>query len=281
MAPRTRRNQPLSNSENVIGTSQTADNTLANAPDTSMIDPAIDTYNQSGDDHRRASEEPNHFESRVEDLENEFRAFRSEFRDFRMENASNNIQSDLDDMHRAHILMNETLTSRMDKMDAFDKELSSQLSELKELIQNNLANPSLVPGRSERDQAIAEELLFAHQMGSRQRIYSPFHRASENKGKAPERIYSPPPPPSPMYHQPFASTSRMDPVTLPSRVPSPRKLPENQPLNETRAPRIGLLAPQATDESTSEYNHRLDSDAEYIWMPDNDQGLSEAELNYK
>ncbi len=44
---------------------------------------------------------------------------------------------------------------------------------------------------------------------------------------------------------------------------------------------MGLLAPQAPDELTSESNLQLDSDAEYIWMLENDQGLSEAKLNYK
>src|SRR5260370_30960351 len=133
-----------------------------------------------------------------------------------MENTSNNIQSDLDDMHRAHIIMNETLTSRMDKMDASDKELSSQLNELKNLIQGNIVKPSSIPGQTERDQAITAELLFKGQMDSMCRTHYPTIHAVEDKGKAPERVHSPLPT-SPIY-QPFTSSSRLDPI-IPITIP--------------------------------------------------------------
>ena len=92
---------------------------------------------QSGDDPGHASEEPENFGTPVEVLETEFRTFRAEFSNFRLENASIDIQADLDNVQRAQFIMNETLMSKMDafdnkidKMDAFNRELSSQMNDL-------------------------------------------------------------------------------------------------------------------------------------------------------
>ncbi len=210
------------NSDDAISTPQTAGNVSVNAPDVSMNDTSIELPDKLGDSPRHTSREPNEVDTHIENLKTEFRALWNEFSNFQLENASNNIQVDLDDINRAHISMTETITSRMDKMDAFDKELSSQLYKLKELIQNNIAKPSLVPGQSKRDQAIAGELLFAHQMESRQYIYNPPYHVSNDKGKAPERTYLLPLPPSPP-HQPLTSMSKVDlivPITISPCTPS-------------------------------------------------------------
>ena len=83
-----------------------------------------------------------------------------------------NIQADLDNMHNAQFLLNETLTSKLNVLDkevtsrieVLNGDLSSQLNELKKLIQSTMVKPSLVLGCTERDQALAEELLLHHQL---------------------------------------------------------------------------------------------------------------------
>ena len=141
MAPCTHRNQQPLGSNNGIGTSQTANNALENAPDLSMNDTVTDIHNQLGDYPRHELEEPDNLNTHVKNLENDLKSFRTEFSDFHLENASKNIQADLDNMHRAHILMNETLMSRMDtfetevismmeRMDTSNKGLRSQTNEL-------------------------------------------------------------------------------------------------------------------------------------------------------
>ena len=50
----------------------------------------------------------------IGDLEKEFKIFRSEFSNFCLENVTNDIQADLDNVQHAQYLMNETLTSKMD-----------------------------------------------------------------------------------------------------------------------------------------------------------------------
>src|SRR5260370_33105927 len=56
--------------------------------------------------------------------------------------------------------------------------------------------------------------------------------------------------------------------------------PEIQSPNMTKLPRV-LLVDHAPNESMVEYNHRLDSDIEYLCMLGNEQGLSKSEINHK
>ena len=139
MAHRAHRNQQPLNSDGAIGTSQTMGNTSDNVPDASMNDTLIDLPDQSGGSPRCVSMESDEVNTHVENLETEFKAFRTEFSNFQ-DNTSNNIQAELDNLHRAHVMMNETLTSRMDENNG----LSSKMTELKDLIQNYIVKPSIV-----------------------------------------------------------------------------------------------------------------------------------------
>ena len=125
---------------------------LDNAPDASMNDTLIDLPDQLGGSPRRVSMESNEVDTHIKNLETEFKAFRTEFSNFQLDNASNNIQAELDNLHRAHVTMNETLMSRMDDlnrdlMSRMDENngLSSKMTELKDLIQNYIVKPSIVP----------------------------------------------------------------------------------------------------------------------------------------
>src|SRR5260370_20209556 len=151
--------------DDMHSTPQLTDNTLANAPTLPVDNTMTDVFHQSGNDPGCMTKEIGTTDTHISDLENEFS-------NFHLENVTNDIQADLDNVQQAQVLMNEILMSKMDaidnkimsRVDDMNKELSSQMSELKNLIQNNMLKPSLVPGHTERDQVITEELLFNHKM---------------------------------------------------------------------------------------------------------------------
>src|SRR5260370_15393698 len=205
-------------------TPQLTDNALAITPASPVDNTMTDVLDQSVNDPGRAAKEIGNTDTRIGDLEKEFKIFRSEFSNFCLENATNDIQADLDNVQRAQYSMNETLTSKMDafdneimsRVDNMNKELSSQMSELMKLIQSNVIKPSLVPGQAERDQVIAEELLFNHKMERMRQSHMDLHPIVMDKGKAPERAHLPqhmPLPPSPQF-QPIASMPRVDPINI-------------------------------------------------------------------
>ena len=133
----------------------------------------IDMSDQLVGDPGCMLEEPDNFETHVKVIETEFRTFQAEFSNFCLENMSNNIQADLDNVKRAQFIMNETLTSNMD---TFNRELSSQMNELKELIQNRVKMPKNVPGPAKRDQPITEEIIFGNKMEDMHQAYTiPHH----------------------------------------------------------------------------------------------------------
>ncbi len=138
-------NQHLINSDDAIGVCLTQPIvswlTLPTCP--WKIPQPMDPINQVSPP-RHTSEEPQHIET--------------QFSDFCMDHMSINVQVDLENLQSAHVILNETLLSRMD---ALDRELGSQMNELKEL-QNAMHKFSLIPGWPERDQALTEELLFNH-----------------------------------------------------------------------------------------------------------------------
>ena len=92
------------------------------------------------------------------------------------------------------------------------------------------------------------------------------------------RALTPTPPLNPPQFPLVTLTSRVNPIMISPCVEDTRA--DHRTLNTARPVR-NLLAPQAPDESMSEYNRQLDSDAEYIWMPGNEQGMSESEIKHK
>src|SRR5260370_7611871 len=86
------------------------------------------------------------------------------------------------------------------------------MTELKDLIQNYVVKPSIVPEQTERDQTITEELIFSNKMESMHKAYTAPHHIITDKGKGPERAHSPlNMPPSSPYH-PISSTSKVNPI---------------------------------------------------------------------
>src|SRR5260370_9205015 len=205
-------------------TPQLTNNTLAITPTSPVDNTMTDVLDQSVNDPGCMAKEIGNTNTHISDLEKEFKIFRSEFSNFCLENATNDIQADLDNVQCAQYLINKTLTSKMDtfdneimsRVDNMNKELSSQMSELMKLIQSNVIKPSLVPGQAESDQAITEELLFNHKMERMHQSCMDPHPIVTDKEKAPERAHSPqhtPLPPSPQF-QPIVSMSRVDPINI-------------------------------------------------------------------
>ena len=102
---------------------QFTDNTLANTP----TSPAED------DDPRHMKEDLENINTHIDEIKKEFSVFRAEFSNFWMDLTSINFQADLENVQNAQIAMNGTLMSRMD---TFDRELNSQMNNLKEFIHN-------------------------------------------------------------------------------------------------------------------------------------------------
>ena len=121
-------NHHFINTDDAIGTSHTANSELANAPNTPVDDTVTNGPNQSGNTPRHMSEEPQNFKTCFEELDNEFRAFRSEFSEFHMDHISINIQADLENLQNAQIILNETLTS---KIDVIGREINAHMNDLK------------------------------------------------------------------------------------------------------------------------------------------------------
>src|SRR5260370_41098009 len=99
------------------------------------------------------------------------------------------------------------------KIDTIDREVNSQMNDLKELLQSAMEKFTLLPGQPERDQPLVEELLFSHKMNSLHQADDALNPTVIDKGKAPMRALTKSPP-FPLV----MSISRVNPILIDPNV---------------------------------------------------------------